>query len=56
MHHGLLDELRLWVHPFFVGNSGPEGLLYRDGPTAQFNLIDSQRLKNGDIVLIYRPL
>jgi dihydrofolate reductase len=54
MHHGLLDELRLWVHPFFLGNGGPEALLYRDGPTTQFNLIDSQRLKNGDIVLTYQ--
>jgi dihydrofolate reductase len=55
MHHGLLDELRLWVHPFFIGNGGPEGLLYRDGPTTQFNVIDTHRLKNGDIILIYRP-
>jgi dihydrofolate reductase len=56
MHHGLLDELRLWVHPFFIGKDGPEGLLYRDGPTTRFDLIDTKRLKNGDIILIYRPL
>jgi dihydrofolate reductase len=22
---GLLDQLRLWVHPFFIGIGGPEG-------------------------------
>jgi dihydrofolate reductase len=26
---GLIDELRLWVHPFFVGRGGPQDLLYR---------------------------
>ena len=53
MHHGLLDELRLWVHPFFIGTYGPEGLIYRPGPTTQFELIDSRALKNGDVVLTY---
>ena len=34
MEHGLLDELRLWVHPLFVGTGGPDDLIYRDGPGA----------------------
>ncbi len=55
LHHGLLDELRLWVHPFFVGRGGPDSLLYRDGPTSQFDLVDTRRLRNGDIILTYRP-
>ena len=55
MHHGLLDELRLWVHPFFVGGGGPDALLYRDGPTAMFSLVDTRSLKNGDVILTYRP-
>jgi riboflavin biosynthesis pyrimidine reductase len=54
MHHGLLDELRLWVHPFFVGSGGAEALLYRDGPTAMFSLVDTRSLKNGDVILTYR--
>lgn len=54
MHHGLLDELRLWVHPFFVGRFGPEGLLYREGPLTMFDLVDTMRLKNGDIILNYQ--
>lgn len=55
LHHGLLDELRLWVHPFLLGSGGPEGLLYREGPTAMFNFVEATPLKNGDIVLTYRP-
>jgi dihydrofolate reductase len=55
MRHGLIDELRLWVHPFVLGRSGPEGLLYRDAPTTMLNLVRSQSLKNGDVILTYRP-
>ena len=55
MHHGLLDELRLWVHPSFVGGGGPDALLYRDGPPAMFSLVDTRSLKNGDVILTYRP-
>ncbi len=55
MRHRLLDELRLWVHPFFFGSGGPEALLYRDGPTAMFNLVDTKPLRNGDVILTYRP-
>ncbi len=54
MHAGLLDELRLWVHPVFLGRGGPEGLLYRAGPTTAFDLVDTRTLKNGEAILTYR--
>lgn len=54
MQNRLLDELRLWVHPLFLGRGGPEALLYRDAPTAMFSLADAKPLKNGDVVLTYR--
>src|SRR5262249_43683793 len=54
LEHGLLDELRLWVHPFFVGRGGPQDLLYQDGPAARFDLVDSRPLKSGIVVLFYR--
>ena len=41
MEHGLLDELRLWLHPFFVGKEGPDGLIYREGGAARFELKDT---------------
>jgi dihydrofolate reductase len=51
---GLLDELRLWVHPFFVGRGGPEALLYRDTPAVMFDLVDATTLASGIVVLAYR--
>lgn len=52
LEHGLLDQLRLWVHPFFLG-SGAENLLYRDGRVARFALTDTTVLKSGVVVLAY---
>jgi dihydrofolate reductase len=51
---GLLDELRLWIHPFFVGHGGPSDLLYRDTPLAKFDLVDTTPLKSGIVILSYR--
>jgi dihydrofolate reductase len=53
MEHGLLDELRLWVHPFFVGAGGPDALIYRDAPVARFELRDTTPLKSGIVILSY---
>jgi hypothetical protein len=49
----LLDELRLWVHPFFVGDGGPDDLLYRDTQLAVWNLEDATTLKSGIVILSY---
>jgi dihydrofolate reductase len=54
MAAGLVDELRLWVHPFFVGRGGPADLLYRDGALTRLELTDSVPLKSGIVVLSYR--
>ena len=54
LEHGLLDEFRLWVHPFFVGGGGPEDLLFRSGPGAGFELTDTRPLKSGIVILSYR--
>ncbi len=53
LEHGLLDELRLWVHPLFVGQGGPEDLLFRPCPLTTLKLVDSQTLKTGVVVLSY---
>jgi hypothetical protein len=54
--HGarLLDELRLWIHPFFVGNGNADDLLFAKGPSTQFVLTDSAILKSGMAILSYR--
>src|SRR4051794_24862572 len=54
MEHGLLDELRLWVHPVFVGSGGPQDLLYRDSKLTQFDLTGTTTLSNGIAILHYK--
>jgi dihydrofolate reductase len=44
MAAGLLDELRLWVHPFFVGTGTASDLLYRAGSSGSFELAGSNSL------------
>jgi dihydrofolate reductase len=53
LEHGLLDELRLWIHPFFIGSGGPEDLLYRDSRSTTFTLVDATVLKTGVVILTY---
>lgn len=53
MAKGLLDELRLWVHPFFVGHGGPDDLMYRECALSMFDLIGTQTLASGIVVLSY---
>jgi len=54
MAEGLIDELRLWIHPFFVGHGG---VIYRDAPsTTMFDLSDVTPLASGIVVATYiRP-
>ena len=53
MEHGLLDELRLWIHPLFIGTGGPDALIYRDGSPAKLELRDTIPLKSGIVILSY---
>jgi dihydrofolate reductase len=54
LEHGLLDELRLWVHPLFVGQATPASLLFRPSAPAQFELTDTLALNTGIVILTYR--
>lgn len=54
LEHRLLDELRLWVHPLFVGTATSADLLFRPSTTAQFELADTLALNTGTVVLTYR--
>lgn len=54
MAAGLLDELRLWVHPFFIGTGSTSDLLYRPGSSGTFNLVDTTPLDNGIVILTYQ--
>ena len=51
---GLIDELRLWVHPLMIGRGAANDLLFRDGAGADFELADVTRLASGIVILSYR--
>ena len=52
--HRLLDELRLWLHPFFVGHGGAQALIYSEGSAARLELADSITLESGIVIHVYR--
>ena len=54
MTEGLLDELRLWIHPFFAGTGADDELLYRAGSTGMFAHADTTVVDNGIVILSYR--
>jgi dihydrofolate reductase len=53
MQHGLLDELRLWIHPLFVGKGTPADVLFPKGPETQFNLREVTTLNSGMLIVSY---
>jgi dihydrofolate reductase len=53
MEHGLLDELRLWVHPVFVGGESTSDLLFRPGGPTKLDLTGTRTLSNGIVILSY---
>jgi dihydrofolate reductase len=55
LEHGLFDDLRLWIHPQFVGPSDASDLLYRPGTAATFDLVGTRVLSNGIVVATYAP-
>jgi dihydrofolate reductase len=50
---GLLDELKLWVHPVVVGSGN---LLFREGEKAQLELVETKATKTGVVILTYQPV
>jgi dihydrofolate reductase len=51
--HHLLDELKLWIHPCFVGQGK---LLFREGEKANLKLVAQKTLATGVIVASYQPV
>ena len=51
LEHDLLDELKIWIHPLFVGRGQ---LLFRKGRMATLKLEATRMLRSGTVVLTYR--
>lgn len=52
---GLLDELRIWLHPLLVGGSEPDTLLFHEQVEAQLQLVSTQPYESGMVILTYQP-
>jgi dihydrofolate reductase len=53
LQHRLVSELKLWIHPVFVG----AGLrVNREGTRNRLKLVTSRTLGTGVIVATYQPL
>ena len=53
MAHDLIDEYRIWVHPFVIG-AGTR--LFGEGvATRGLELVETRRLSTGVVILVYRP-
>jgi dihydrofolate reductase len=53
LQHGLVDELRVWLHPLMLGTAEPGDLLFQPGKVSQFTLTDAIPLQSGIVVLSY---
>ena len=54
LDHGLLDELRLFVHPIVVGSG--RRLFEDEAESRPLELVDSKTFKTGVLYLTYRPV
>lgn len=52
LHHGLLDELRIMIHPLVLG-SGKR--LFEGGDQEKLTLVESRAFGTGVVSLAYRP-
>ena len=53
MHHDLVDEYQLWLHPIVIGNG--KRLFREDSPTTALRLVDSRIAGSGLVILTYEP-
>ncbi len=56
IEHGLLDELRLWLHPILVGKGAVDDLLIGPRAMSTLKLADLKRYESGLLVLTYQPV
>jgi riboflavin biosynthesis pyrimidine reductase len=54
LEQGLLDELKLWIHPRFVGRGGRLLREGDDGNKIKMNLVSTKTLGTGVVVVTYQ--
>jgi dihydrofolate reductase len=52
---GLLDEVRVWLHPILAGHGEQADLMFRDGSNVPLEVVATLQLSSGVIILSYRP-
>jgi dihydrofolate reductase len=55
LDNGLIDEVRIWLHPVMSGRAKPQDLLYHDGIQSRFTLNGTEVHSTGMIILSYAP-
>jgi dihydrofolate reductase len=53
LQHRLVSELKLWIHPLFVGD-GPR--VFREGTRHKLKLVTTRTLTTGVVVATYQPV
>ena len=53
LEQGLIDEVRLWVHPLILGKKGPQTPHFLNCPQTLFDLASSRALPNGIVIVNY---
>jgi dihydrofolate reductase len=51
----LLDELQIWLHPLFCGDTDSTNLISHYTTEAKFRLADVRRYDSGVVILHYQP-
>jgi dihydrofolate reductase len=53
LENQLLDELKLWIHPLFVGH---DPVVFQEGAKTKLKLVGSKALRTGVVVATYEPM
>lgn len=51
----LLDEMQIWLHPLFAGNTETANLISHHTTEVKFRLADVRRYDSGVVILHYQP-